>query len=132
MNQIGCNLISDTLGAITRYTFGGGCELTGLFIMVILVEYVTGIAVLMKEQQGLISQVGFWRLARKGLMLLVIMLAHRLDILMDINLMMTGAIYFYLANELISITENYGRLGLPLPLIVKQLIQILRSKGEGL
>lgn len=132
MNQIAFDLISDILRAIGRYTFGGWCELTGLFLMVILVEYITGIAVSMKEQKGHISQVGFWRLARKGLMLLVIMLAHRLDILMDIDLMMTGAIYFYLANELISITENYGRLGLPLPLIVKQLIQILRSKGEGL
>ncbi|CAN7710179.1 phage holin family protein [Paenibacillus sp. LjRoot153] len=132
MNQIGFNLISDTLGAIARYTFGGWCELIGLFIMVILVDYVTGIAVSIKEQKGLISQVGFWKLARKGLMLLVIMLAHRMDILMDIDLMMTGTIYFYLANELISITENYRRLGLPLPLIVKQLIQILRSKGDGL
>ncbi|KRE97120.1 holin [Paenibacillus sp. Soil766] len=132
MNQIGFNLISDTFGAIVSYTFGGWCELTSLFFMVILVDYVTGIAVSMKEQKKLISQVGLWRLERKGLMLLVIMLAHRMDILMDIDLMMTGAIYFYLANELISITENYGRLGLPLPLIVKQLIQILRSKGEGL
>lgn len=132
MNQIGFNLISETLGAISTYTFGRLSELLGLFLMVILVEYITGIAVSMKEQQWRISQVAFWRLARKGLMLLIIILAHRLDILMDINLMMTGTIYFYLANELVSITENYGRLGLPLPLFVKQLIQVLRSKGEGI
>jgi toxin secretion/phage lysis holin len=86
----------------------------------------------MREQRGLNSQVGYWGLARKGLMLLVIMLAHRMDILMDTDLMMTGAIYFYLANELISITENYGRLGLPLPSFLKQMIQVLRGKEEGL
>lgn len=132
MNQIDFNLISATLGALATYAFGGWNELIGLFLMAILVDYVTGIAASMKEQRGLNSQVGFWGLARKGLMLLIIMLAHRMDILMGIDLMMTGAIYFYLANEFISITENYGRLGLPLPVFLKQMIQVLRSKGEGL
>jgi toxin secretion/phage lysis holin len=132
MNQIEFKLISDTLSAIARYTFGGWCELAGLFMISILVEYVTGIAVSIKEQKGLNSRIFFWGLARKGLMLLVIMLAHRMDILLDTDLMMTGAIYFYLANEFISITENYGRLGLPLPVFLKQMLQVLRSKGEGL
>lgn len=132
MNQIGFNLISATLGALATYAFGGWNELIGLFLMAMLVDYVTGIAASMKEQRGLNSQVGFWGIARKGLMLLVIMLAHRMDVLMNTDLMMTGAIYFYLANEFISITENYGRLGLPLPVFLKQMIQVLRSKGEGL
>ncbi|CAH1207576.1 hypothetical protein PAECIP111891_03036 [Paenibacillus allorhizoplanae] len=132
MNNFGFNLFSDTFGAVVTYTLGEWSEIISLFLMAITVEYVTGIAASMKEQQGSISQVGFWRLARKGLMLLVIMLAHRMDILLDTDLMMTGAIYFYLANEFISITENYGRLGLPLPVFLKQMIQVLRSKGEGL
>ncbi|MDR6553843.1 phage holin family protein [Paenibacillus qinlingensis] len=132
MNQINFNLITATLGLIATYAFGGWNELIGLFLMAILVDYITGMAASIKEQQGLNSQVGFWGLARKGLMLLVIMLAHRMDILLDTDLMMTGAIYFYLANEFISITENYGRLGLPLPIFLKQMIQVLRSKGEGL
>lgn len=132
MNQIGFNLFSATLGAVATYAFGEWNELISLFLMAILVDYVTGIAASMKEQRGLNSQVGYWGLARKGLMLLVIMLAHRMDILMDTDLMMTGAIYFYLANEFISITENYGRLGLPLPSFLKQMIQVLRGKEEGL
>ncbi|KQX52008.1 MULTISPECIES: holin family protein [unclassified Paenibacillus] len=132
MNQIGFNLISAALGGFVTYAFGEWNELLSLFLMAILVDYVTGIAASMKEQRGLNSQVGYWGLARKGLMLLVIMLAHRMDILMDTDLMMTGAIYFYLANEFISITENYGRLGLPLPSFMKQMIQVLRGKEEGL
>ncbi|NRF90495.1 phage holin family protein [Paenibacillus frigoriresistens] len=132
MNQIGFNLISATLGGFATYAFGEWNELLSLFLMAILVDYITGIAASMKEQRGLNSQVGYWGLARKGLMLLVIMLAHRMDILMDTDLMMTGAIYFYLANEFISITENYGRLGLPLPGFLKQMIQVLRGKEEGL
>lgn len=132
MNQIGFNLFSATLGALATYAFGEWNELLSLFLMAILVDYITGIAASMREQRGLNSQVGYWGLARKGLMLLVIMLAHRMDILMDTDLMMTGAIYFYLANEFISIAENYGRLGLPLPSFLKQMIQVLRGKEEGL
>ncbi|WP_261302546.1 phage holin family protein [Paenibacillus andongensis] len=132
MNQIVFNLISATFGALATYAFGEWNELLSLFLMAILVDYVTGIAASMKEQHGLNSQVGYWGLTRKGLMLLVIMLAHRMDTLMDTDLMMTGAIYFYLANEFISITENYGRLGLPLPSFLKQMIQVLRGKEEGL
>ncbi|NOU87805.1 holin [Paenibacillus sp. LMG 31460] len=132
MNQIGFNLISGALGALATNAFGEWNELLSLFLMAILVDYVTGIAASMKEQRGLNSQVGYWGLARKGLMLLVIILAHRMDILMDTDLMRTGAIYFYLANEFISITENYGRLGLPLPSFLKQMIQVLRGKEERL
>lgn len=53
------------------------------------------------------------------------------DILLGTSVIMTGAIYFYLANELISISENYGRLGLPLPTQVKQVIQVLKNKGDA-
>ncbi|MBA2943391.1 phage holin family protein [Paenibacillus sp. CGMCC 1.16610] len=132
MNQVMFSSILAALSACVTYAFGGVSELLGLFLMTIAVDYVTGIAASMKEQRGLNSQVGFWGLTRKGMMLLVIMLAHRMDLLLDTNIMMTGAIYFYLANEFISITENYGRLGLPLPSFLKQMIQVLRNKSEGL
>jgi toxin secretion/phage lysis holin len=69
-------------------------------------------------------------LAKKGFMILVILLAHRLDMLLGINMIMTGAIYFYLANELLSITENYGRLGLPLPDQVRKAIEVLKGKAQ--
>lgn len=42
----------------------------------------------------------------------------------------TGAIYFYLANELISITENYGRLGLPMPDKLRRMIAVLKNKDS--
>ena len=96
MNQIAFNLISAILGGLATYAFGDWNELLSLFLMAILVDYVTGIAASMKEQRGLNSQVGYWGLARKGLMLLVIMLAHRMDILMDTDLMMTGRDLFLL------------------------------------
>ncbi|MBD0379729.1 phage holin family protein [Paenibacillus sedimenti] len=130
MIQIGFNFLTASLGTLLTYAFGGWNELMSLFLLAIAVDYFTGIAASVKEHKDLNSQVSLWGLLRKGLMLLVIMLAHRVDLFLGTELMMTGAIYFYLANEFISITENYGRMGLPLPSQVKQIIQVLRRKGE--
>jgi toxin secretion/phage lysis holin len=119
------------IGTVATYAFGGWSQLFAVFLLTIAIDYVTGIAASLKEKKGLNSEVGFWGLAKKGLMLLIIMLAHRMDIAFEIDILMTGAIYFYLANELISITENYGRLGLPMPDSIRKLIEILKNKKQS-
>ncbi|WP_420848755.1 phage holin family protein [Paenibacillus antarcticus] len=117
------------LGSVGTYLLGGWSELISVFLLAIVIDYVTGLAASIKEGNGLSSKVGFWGLAKKGLMLLVVILAHRLDVLMGTDVIMIGSIYFYLANELISVTENYGRLGLPLPNWIREFIAIFKQKG---
>lgn len=119
---------SAAIGTMITYAFGGWSDLLSFFLLTIAIDYVTGIAASIKEGKGLDSNTGFWGLARKGLILLVILLAHRLDLLLNTNIVMNASIFFYLANELISITENYGRLGLPMPDKLKQTIEVLRNK----
>ncbi|MNP72251.1 Holin family protein [compost metagenome] len=65
-------------------------------------------------------------------MFLVILLAHQLDLLLghEIDVVKSGVIYFYMANEIISITENYGRLGLPLPEQITKVITALKNKDK--
>jgi toxin secretion/phage lysis holin len=116
-------------GSLVSYFFGGWSDLLSFFLLTIVIDYVTGLSASLKEGKGLSSHTGFWGLAKKALMLVVVVMAHRMDELMGLSVIETGAIYFYLANELISITENYGRLGLPLPDQVKKMIQILKNKG---
>lgn len=100
-----------------------------LLVVAMGIDYVSGITASIKDGRGLNSLFGAWGLARKGLMLLVILLAHRIDILLDTaHATMGAAIYFYIANELISIIENYGRIGLPLPERLRKIIEVLRSK----
>jgi toxin secretion/phage lysis holin len=94
------------------------------------VDYVTGLAAAVRSGTGLNSNIGFWGLARKGLMLTVILLAHRIDLLMGTDIIKGGAIYFYLVNELISITENYARIGLPLPDKLRQAIAVLKKQED--
>ncbi|CAM4315070.1 phage holin family protein [Paenibacillus tarimensis] len=118
-------------GSLITFMFGGWSESLTVLMLAMAIDYITGVLAAIKEDKGLSSSVGYWGLTRKGVVLLVIMLAHRVDILLGTgNATMGGAIYFYLANELISVTENYGRLGLPLPDRIKQLIEVLKGR-EG-
>ncbi|MGO4496438.1 holin family protein [Paenibacillus sp. 2RAB27] len=119
------------LGAILTYSFGGWSDLLSLFLWAMVVDYLSGIGASLKEGTGLSSSIGSRGLAKKGVMLLVVMLAHKIDTLFGSTVVMTGAIYFYCANELISITENLGRMNCPLPPGVKQVIQVLKSKGDA-
>ncbi|QOS78091.1 phage holin family protein [Paenibacillus sp. JNUCC31] len=117
-------------GAIMTFAFGGWDQLLSLLAVAMAVDYITGLAAAVRSGDGLNSNIGFWGLARKGLMLTVILLAHRIDMLMGTDIIKGGAIYFYLVNELISITENYARIGLPLPNKLRQAIAVLKKQED--
>jgi toxin secretion/phage lysis holin len=121
--------ISGLVGSVITFAFGSWVESLTLLVVAMGIDYVTGVTASVKEGRGLNSAFGLWGLARKGLTLLVILLAHRIDILLELNnVTMGAAIYFYLANELISITENYGRIGLPMPDQLRKIIEVLKDK----
>ncbi|MBV6714038.1 phage holin family protein [Paenibacillus chitinolyticus] len=130
MNQTIFGSLAAFGASLVTYAFGGWSELLGFFLVAIAIDYVTGVAASLKEKSGLNSNIGFWGLAKKGLMLLIILLGHRMDMLIGSSVVMDAAIYFYLVNELISITENYGRLGLPLPDKFKEIIAQLKNPKQ--
>jgi toxin secretion/phage lysis holin len=117
-------------GAIFTFAFGHWTEALTFLLCAIAADIISGTSASIKEGRGLNSAIGSAGLAKKGLMLLVIVLAHRMDVLLATDSTVMGAaIYFYIANELVSLTENYGRHGLPLPDGVKRVITVLKSKG---
>ncbi len=121
---------SGTVGSIVTFAFGGWSDALSLLLVAMGIDYVTGLASALRRRQ-LSSSAGFWGLARKGLVLLIVLLAHRIDMLLETGEMaMAGAVYFYIVNELISIAENYGELGLPFPERLRALIAALRDR-EG-
>lgn len=131
MKLIFFNGCAGSIGMIVVYAYGGWSGFFALLLLTIAVDYVSGVMAAIKEKSGLNSMVGFWGLAKKALMLLIVMLAHRIDVEFGMNMVMNGAICFYLANELISITENCGRLGLPIPGVIRRMIEILKDKNEN-
>ena len=118
------------VGMLFTYAFGGWSELLIFLCIAMAVDYITGVAAAIRTKDNLNSEIGFWGLSRKGLMLLVILIANQLDLLMNTDMIKGGAIYFYLANELISITENFSRIGFPIPNILKKMIYVLKSQSD--
>lgn len=124
--------VAGVTGAIVAFAFGKWSEALTFLLVVIVADIITGVSASFNEGRGLSSAVGSVGLAKKGLMLLVIILAHRIDILLELDaVVISAAVYFYIANELISITENLGRIGLPLPDKLRDIIDILKRKGDG-
>ncbi|MFF2093712.1 holin family protein [Paenibacillus sp. NPDC058174] len=120
------------IGAFFAFAFGGWHESLTFLLIAIGADIITGLYASIKEGRGLNSAVGAVGLAKKGLILLVVLLAHRIDVLLETeNMTMMATVYFYIANELISFTENLGRAGVPLPEKLKYIIEVLKGKGNN-
>lgn len=130
MNQTAVNASVGVFGGVIAYAFGTWSELLSFFCIAIVIDIISGVAASIKEGRGVSSAVGFGGSVKKVFMFIAILLAHRIDVLMGTDVIMNGAIYFYLANELVSIVENYGRLDLPLPDGVRRVISVLKDRGN--
>ncbi|MBQ3558249.1 MAG: phage holin family protein [Agathobacter sp.] len=85
-----------------------------------------------KSETGALSSYSAWKgLCRKGGTLLVVMIAYRLDVTLGVEYIKTGVVLAFIANEAISIMENLGIMGIPLPSVLTRAIEVLQEKkGE--
>lgn len=99
-------------------------------IVFVLTDYVTGFASAIVRKE-LSSSVGFKGLARKVLIFLIVGIANVLDVyVLGANAVLrTAVILFYMANEGLSIIENAGEIGLPIPKKLKEVLAQLRKKS---
>lgn len=129
--------VSGVVGSIIASFFGGWtASLTTLLIFMAL-DYVTGLicaGVFHKSQKSesgaLESRAGWKGLCRKGMILLLVLVGHRLDLAIGANYIRDGICIAFIVNETISIIENAGLMGLKVPAILTKAIDILRKKGE--
>jgi toxin secretion/phage lysis holin len=128
--QLQTGIASVVLGGVITFSFGIWPESLTLLVFLMGADYISGVLAAVKSGEGLNSNIGFWGLAKKGLTLLVIILSHRIDVLLGTNLVMGGAISFYIVNELLSVIENCGQLGIPLPESLRRMVKILRDKSK--
>jgi toxin secretion/phage lysis holin len=129
--QLQAGILTVVFGSAITFSFGIWTESLTVLTVLMGIDYISGVVAALKSGTGLNSSIGYWGLAKKGLTLLVILLAHRLDVLLGTNMVMGGAVAFYIFNELLSVIENYGRIGLPLPDSVRRVVQILRDRAGG-
>lgn len=124
-------VISAALGGIASFLFG---ELTGLFfalIIFIILDYITGVAAAVKNNE-LDSRTGAFGILKKVGILSVIILVNVLDVHVfgASGVLRNVIISFYIANEGISILENAARLGVPVPKKIINVLNQLKDKSE--
>ena len=125
------------LGSLVTALFGGWDTALSTLIMFMAMDYVTGIicaGVFHKsnktENGALESNAGFKGLCRKCAVLFMVLISHRLDLQIGTSYKKNAVIIGFIANETISILENVGIMGVPIPKVIKKAIDILHKNVE--
>ena len=125
------NLLTAALAFIAA-SFGGWSQLLTVLVVIISLDIITGILAAFVEKD-LSSSIGRKGIAGKVMIFLLVAAGHYADVAIgtvEIHLIRNSVIYFYLAIELLSIIENAGRIGLPIPSVLKKAIEVLQGKAE--
>ena len=125
------------LGSIIASLLGGWDMALQTLIIFMIIDYVTGLMVAgifnksTKTKHGALESVAGWKgLCRKGVALLIVLIACRLDLLTGANLIRDAVVIAYCTNEAISIIENAGLMGVPIPTKLTKAIEALKSKED--
>ena len=125
------------LGGLFGQLFGGWTAALGTLIFCMAVDYVTGLIVAgvfhtsdKTPGGGLESRAGWKGLCRKGVTLLIVLVASRVDRALGTAFVRDAVIVGYVANEVISIIENAGLMGVPIPDALVQAIDALQGKDR--
>lgn len=122
------------IGSAFAGAFGGWDKAFVTLLIFMCIDYATGIiaAVLKKSLKtksgGLNSAIGFKGIAKKSMILLYVLIAVRLDLLINTNYVRDGVCLVFILNELLSITENAAIIGIPLPKPIAKIIDVLKEK----
>ena len=125
-------LIFSAIGGWLGYFLGGCDGLLYALIAFVVIDYITGVMCAIINKQ-LSSEVGFKGIFRKVLIFLLVGIAN----IIDVQVIGTGAvlrtavIFFYISNEGVSLLENAGHLGLPIPEKIKTVLEQLHDRAEN-
>ena len=130
-------ILAGVAGAICGL-FGEWTTTLTILVVVMAIDYISGVLVAAcgkspkTEAGGLSSKVGFIGIAKKGFIMLLVLLATMLDKAIGNETMVfqTSLVFYYIANEGRSILENAALMGLPFPEKLKKALETLRDKDE--
>ena len=117
------------IGAALTVFFGGWDIMLQILIGFVVLDYVTGVAAAWYTKT-LNSEIGARGIMKKILLFVVVGVAYQLDVATGQEVFRSLAIWFYLANEALSIVENAGRCGVPIPEFLKAALEQLRKKAD--
>ena len=119
--------------AVTSYFFGAWSSAFEVLLVLIVMDYVSGfLAACINPHLALNSQKGFNGIARKIYILMIVALAHFIDSAMGATPQIcTLAIFFYIANEGLSIVENAVKIGVPIPDFIRDTLEQLSHQKKA-
>ena len=128
-------LIFAAVGGWLGWVLGGLDGFLYALIAFVVIDYITGFMCAVVDKK-LSSEVGFRGIFKKILIFAMVAVGHILDTHIlgtagDGSAIRTAVIFFYLANEGVSLLENAARLGLPIPDKLKEILAQLHGKNKG-
>ena len=132
-----CTIIGIVGGAVASY-FGGWDAALQTLVILMAVDYITGLIVAgvfhtsPKTKTGARESRAGWKgLCRKGTTLLVVLVACQLDAVIGSSFVRDATVIAFSCNEAISIVENAGLMGIPIPAAVSKAIDVLKQRADA-
>ena len=129
--------VTAAVGGFICQLFGGWDSAMATLVIFMAIDYVMGVTVAgvfhssPKSIGGTLESRAGWKgLCRKGMTLLMVLIACRLDLVMGTSFVRDAVVIAYIVNECISIIENAGLMGLPSPAALTKAIDVLKRKSE--
>lgn len=117
-------------GSFITYLLGGWSALIQILVAFVVIDYITGVLAASVRKE-ISSRIGMIGIAKKVLIFVLVACGHLVDLTLGTtDIVRDAVIYFYIANELFSILENAGNIGLPVPDILKNSIDTLKGKEK--
>ncbi len=119
------------IGMVTTYLFGAWNSVLEALIYAMVIDYISGVlAAYVNPDMALDSHRGFQGICKKLMILLLVSLAHFMDNAMGQQLICVAVTWFFLGNEGLSILENAGKAGIPIPARLKNTLKQLSEERE--
>jgi len=125
----GAKWLTTIIGGLLVGLLGGWDVALQVLVLFVVLDYVTGLSAAWVEGK-LNSNVGLKGIAKKILLFVPVVVGYWFDVAMGTEVFRSLAIFFYIANEGLSILENLGRVGVPIPAPLKAALEQLKQKSE--
>ena len=126
-----CKFAFALSGGVLGWIFGGFGSLIYALVAFVVIDYVTGVLLAIQKKE-VSSEIGFKGISKKMMIFALVAVGNIIDqhVLGTGSSLRTMIIMFYLSNEGISILENAGKMGIPLPDKLKSILQQLHTNSR--